>query len=318
MAVGSHSSTHEGSREAMIFLVIIASAIGLAIFAFFYLKLPPLEIFGGAIVLFLAAHFFPQYDIYAEYQRGVLFRLGRFDRVEGPGGSISFPHIDRTVVVDLRTQLLEIPEQEVITKDEIQLKLKALVFYRIRDPRKAVVAVRDYKNAIEQLVYSELRAAVSKIVLDEVIVDTEALETILYKALKERASDWGLEVQKAEIQKITLPEGFAEASLKKKEALEYKEKILTEARARQESLSIMDEVTSKLNDRTLAYLYMDTLRKVSDGKSNKILFPMELTKLASSLSNNLEFAGVKEGKFSAEDRKKIIREIAKAFEEEKK
>jgi regulator of protease activity HflC (stomatin/prohibitin superfamily) len=160
-----------------------------------------------------------------EYQRAVRFRFGKFDGVVGPGLVWSVPYVDTHIIVDMRTQTFDIKPQEVITKDNIKIKVDAIVYGRVIDPKKAIIEVKDYKQAIISLLYAEIREAIGKLELEELIGKTEELNDKLFETLNSVSKNWGVETQRVEVESIELPAGLTEAMTKRKEALEYKAKL---------------------------------------------------------------------------------------------
>jgi len=272
-------------REVVIFFTIIAGALALVYGLVFLLKLPLPFVFAVLAGIVLIAYFFPRFEAFKEYERGVVFRFGKFDRVVGPGWIPLFGHVEDAVRVDLRTQTIDIEPQEVITKDEIKIKVDAIVYMQIVNPRKVVVEVKDVKNSVKQVIYANIREAVSKMTVTEVLTKTDEINAQLKEVLEQVAHDWGVQVTRVEIQRVELPQLLVEANQKRKAAEEFKTRLETEARARQIALEILNEAASKLSAETMAYLYLEALKRVGEGKSTKIVVPMELTKLAQALAD---------------------------------
>ncbi len=272
-------------REVVIFFTIIAGVLALFYGLVFVLKLPLPLVFAVLAAIVFAAYFFPRFEEFKEYERGIVFRLGKFDRVVGPGWIPLFGRVEDVVRVDLRTQTIDIEPQEVITKDEIKVKVDAIVYWQVVNPRKVVIEVKDVKNAVKQVIYSNIREAVSKLSVTELLTHTDEINAQLQEVLEQVAHDWGVRVTRVEIQRVELPPLLVEANQKRKAAEEFKLKLETEARARQIALEILNEAASKLSDETMAYLYLDALKRVGEGKSTKIVVPLELTKLVQALAD---------------------------------
>jgi regulator of protease activity HflC (stomatin/prohibitin superfamily) len=220
-----------------------------------------------------------------EYERGVFFRLGKFEKVAGPGWILIFPTIDSFEIVDLRTRTIDVAPQKVVTQDNIAIEVDAIVYLRVVDPKKVVIAVKDVQGALTHLLHANIRSVIGKMTLDEVIRKTEEINAALYSTVKEVEKDWGIFTQNVEIQSIELPPGLIAAMQKRKEAGEYKAKLETEAQAREISLDIINRAASKLSDRTMTLLYVDALKIIANGKSNKIIFPLELSRMAAHLAD---------------------------------
>ncbi|MCX6767382.1 MAG: SPFH domain-containing protein [Candidatus Micrarchaeota archaeon] len=274
------------NRQVVVFTGIIAAILLIAYFGLFTLKNPVLL---AILVLAVAAGaaLFPKYIELKEYERAVVFRFGRFSRVAGPGILFIFPSIESHQLVDLRTQTIDTAPQNVITKDNIKVKIDSIVYLKIVDPKKVVVEVKDYKTAVVQLLLSRIREIASRMSLDELLAKTEEIDAQLHAVIRDAADEWGINALRVEVQSIELPQSLVEAMQKRKEAQELRARVETEAEARSTSIEILDRAASKMSDTTLSYLYLDALKKISEGRSNKIIFPLELSHLASLLSGRL-------------------------------
>ncbi|OIO26475.1 hypothetical protein COX85_00290 [Candidatus Micrarchaeota archaeon CG_4_10_14_0_2_um_filter_55_9] len=297
-------------RQVFVAASVLAIAAALVYGAFLLTNSVPLTILL-VVLLAAAASFSPRLVEFKEYERGVLFSFGKFKRVVGPGWVMILPAIHSYEKVDLRTQHLDIPMQDVITNDEIRLKLDAVVFLKIVDPKKAVLEIKDLQKAISQLLFSEIRNRVNKMPLEEVLESTEQINEAMRETLKKVEDSWGIKTVEVKVQDIALPEKLARAMQERKEALEYKAKLETEANARRVAINVLDEATRKMDDKTFAYMYLETLKRVADGRSSKIIFPMELSKLAESIGGKL--AGNKQVDYSA-----VVSELSKSFAHQKK
>ncbi|MGC8850732.1 MAG: SPFH domain-containing protein [Candidatus Micrarchaeia archaeon] len=307
------------NRSVIIFVAIIAAAFVLVSLFLTVGKAVPLVFwFVGLLAFVVVAVLFPKLVEFREYERGVVFRFGKVSKVVGPGLAWIFPAIESYALVDLRTQVIDMKPQEVVTKDNVRVKVDAIIYTRTTDPVKAVTKVKDYKTAMSELLRANIRAAVARLSLEEVIEKTEEINNLLFAEAKKVADEWGVSVLRVEIQSVELPPELIEAMHKRKEALEYKAKAETEALARQVSLEILDKAASKMSDKTLAYLYLDALKKISEGRSNKIIFPLELSHLASMLSGKLaeqEKKGEIEGK---PDYEQILAALQEAYTQKKR
>jgi regulator of protease activity HflC (stomatin/prohibitin superfamily) len=273
-------------KEVTVFVSVLGAVI-LAILAIIEFHIS-LEIVAVAIILLIiAVTLFPSFIEFKEYERGVVFRLGKFSRVVGPGLALIFTSFESYVLVDLRIQTIDIEPQPVITKDEIKLNIDAVIFTKVVDPEKAVIKIKDYKKAMIDYVKSEIRNVIGNMILADVLSQTEKINIMLETATKKIASDWGVSAERVEIQTIELPPELVEAMRRRKEAVEYKAKTETRAEALQLKIDIMDKAARKMSDNTLAYLYLDALKTISEGKSNKIIFPLEFSHLASMLSGKI-------------------------------
>ncbi len=281
------------NRQVVIFvsiLLILASIIYLV----FVAGLIPWSVFIPLVfVIMLLAVFFPELRQFPEYKRGVVFRLGKFYKVVGPGLALLIPRIDNIVEVDLRTQAVDIDPQNVITKDSIRIKIDAIVYLRVVDPVKSVVEVKNWQESTKAIIHAMIRDAVSKLPLEDVVTKSDEINELISLTFKKTSQEWGILTYKVEIESIDLPETLTEAMKRKKEALERKAEMQIRAETRKLELESLESVASKMSENTLTYLYLESLKNVAEGKSTKIVFPMEFSNLLRSISDKL---GKREGK----------------------
>ncbi len=275
-------------KDVVVFAAILL-IIAAALYGIINLKIIPTEQVP-LILVALAAFFvlFPRIYEFKQYERAVVLRLGKYSRIVGPGWVWIFPIFERFITVEMRVQTVDTKPQEVQTKDDVRLKVDVVSFIQITNPRKAVLEVRDLQHSIVKLMEGEIRLAVGKLDLDEVIEETEQINENLFGKLKEVEEDWGFVVLRVELETIELPPALVEARTRARAAKEYKEKVEIEASARQIALEVLDKAASKMSDKTMTYLYLDALRRISEGKSNKIIFPLELSRLATNIANAIE------------------------------
>lgn len=306
---GSHGKgqTDVPKREPVIFVLLLAAALAIPLGMIFVLNLPPaLAVLTLALVALLAV-LAPRLYEFKEYERGVVFRLGRFQYVAEPGWHILFPAFQSVEVVDMRTQTLDVEPQDVITKEDIKLRIDAIAYIRIVDAKKAVIEVKDIHHAVSHLLHGELRSQIGRLPMQDVLENMEELNAKLYLALKQVEDDWGMKAINVEMTHIEIPPGLEEAFRKKKEAEEYKEKIEIEASARREAVRILNEATQHMDEKTIAYLYLDTLKRVADGRSSKIILPVELSDLAQGITQSLK---------NRVDEKKLAQELVNAYKKD--
>ncbi|MFH1257987.1 MAG: SPFH domain-containing protein [Candidatus Micrarchaeota archaeon] len=300
-------------REIVVFLVILLLIAG-AVYVATTAKLQGDEVLGIAGIIILLLFMLPRVYEFKQYERSVVLRLGKYDRTVGPGWSLIFPAFEKFTVVDMRVQTLDTNPQEVQTKDDVKVKVDIVSFIRVTNPKKVVLEVRNLNNAIIKLLQGEIRLTMGKMDLDEVIEETEQINEYLFGKLKEVEEDWGFVVLRVELESIELPPLLVEARTKARSAKEFKEKVEIEASARQVALETIDKAASKLSDKTMTYLYLDALKKVSEGRSNKIIFPLELSRLASNIASTISPDKKEQGK-NYED---IIEKLKQAYFEKQR
>ncbi len=300
------SKKKDDKRDVFVFLVIVVFGI-LALFTLFYLNIiEELALLLG-IMFFLGLLYLkmPPFVIeIKDYERAVVFRMGKFLDIYGPGWRVLIPFIDEAVIIDTRVQTIDVPKQKVVTKDEIELTIDAIIYLKVVDVKKAVLEVRDYREAAVSATYAHLRDVIGKMTLSEVISNIDKINKLVSKGLMDLAEDWGVQIEKVEIKEVKLPEEVMDAMHKKKAAEEYKKAAEQEALANAIRIDAVREAAGKLNEPALQYLYLEALKKVAEGKSSKILFPVELSKMAERI------AGI-----TGKDYREVERDLRKQFKE---
>lgn len=226
------------------------------------------------IILFLQASI----KIINEYERAVVLRLGKFLAVKGPGIIFLIPVIDRMRKIDLRTVTLDVPPQEVITKDNVSIKVSAVVYFRVVEPEKAFLQVEDYYYATSQLAQTTLRSVCGQAELDEILSERDKLNLKLQEILDADTEPWGVKVSKVEIKEIDLPEEMKRAMAKQAEAeRERRAKIISADGEYQASKTLLEAAKIMAeNPITLQLRYLQTLTEIATEKNSTILFPLPI------------------------------------------
>jgi len=235
--------------------------------------------FGFAPLIALGLLLASAIKVVNEYERAVIFRLGRVQGdVKGPGLIIVIPIIDRMVRVDLRVLTLDVPPQDIITRDNVTLKVNAVVYFKVVDPTKSVIAVENYLYATSQLSQTTLRSVLGEVELDQLLASREVLNKKLQAILGEQTEHWGVKVQNVEVKQIDLPPEMQRAMAQQAEAeRERRAKIIAaegECQAAQK-LSEAAEQMSK-NPVTLPLRYLQTMRDVAIMEGNTLVFPFPI------------------------------------------
>ena len=229
--------------------------------------------------------------ILPEYERGVLFRLGRLAGVRGPGLVLIIPGIDRLVRVTLRTVVFEVPSQDVITKDNVTVKVSAVVYFRVMEPQKAIVEVEDYLYATSQLSQTTLRSVLGQVDLDELLSNREKINRHLQEILDRQTGPWGVKVANVEIKNIDLPQEMQRAIAKQAEAeRERRAKVIHAEGEFQASEKLFQAATILAAEPTALQLrYLQTLTEVATEKNSTIIFPVpvDLIKMFLEKQNKL-------------------------------
>ncbi len=234
----------------------------------------------GLIVVFaIALYLLSSIKILAEYERGVIFRLGRMLGTEkGPGVILVFPPIDRIVRVSLRTDTLEVPPQDIITRDNISVKVNAVIFFRVVDPKLAVVAVSNFLFATSQLAQTTLRSVLGEAELDELLSQREKMNIRLQAILDEHTAPWGIKVSMVEVKQVDLPEQMIRALAKQAEAERDRRAKIIHAEGEYmaaEKLAMAAEVIQK-QPAALQLRYLQTLVEIGVEKNTTIIFPLPI------------------------------------------
>lgn len=232
-----------------------------------------------AIILFLLLNWI---KVLKEYERGVIFRLGRvLDKPKGPGLIFVLYPIDRMVKVSLRLIVLDVPPQDVITKDNVSVKVNAVVYCRVLDPKKAVIEVQDYIYATSQLSQTTLRSVLGQVELDELLSERDKLNQKLQEIIDEHTDPWGIKVSMVEIKYVDLPQEMQRAMAKQAEAeRERRAKVIHadgEFQASEKLLMAANKISQ--NPTTIHLRYLQTLMDISADNTSTIIFPLPIEML---------------------------------------
>jgi regulator of protease activity HflC (stomatin/prohibitin superfamily) len=216
------------------------------------------------------------FRILREYDRGIVFMLGRFWKVKGPGLILVIPGIQQIVRVDLRTVVFDVPSQDVISRDNVSVKVNAVVYFRVVDPAKAILQVEDYLNATSQIAQTTLRAVLGKHELDEMLAERETLNVDIQQALDAQTDAWGIKVSNVEIKHVDIDESMVRAIAKQAEAeRERRAKVIHaegELQASEKLLSAAAVLSQ--NPQAMQLRYLQTLANIATDKTNTIVFPV--------------------------------------------
>lgn len=226
--------------------------------------------------------------ILREYERGVIFRLGRLIAVKGPGLIFLIPVIDRMVKVSLRTVVMDVPTQDVITKDNVSIKVNAVVYFRVMQPDKAIVEVENYLFATSQLSQTTLRSILGQSELDELLSQREKINRELAKIIDNQTEPWGIKVSNVEVKHIDLPQEMQRAMAKQAEAeRERRAKVIHAEGEFQASQRLSDAAQIiSLNPTALQLRFLQTLTEVASEQSSTIIFPVPLDMISAFLDKN--------------------------------
>ena len=241
-------------------------------------------IIGIIVIIFLAS--IKQIN---EYERGIKFKLGKFSKIMNPGWNLVLPIFESYKKVDIRTKAVDVPEQDAITKDNVSIRINAVIYYKIFDASKSILEVENFYYAVSQLAQTTMRNIVGSVTLDELLSERETISTKICEVIDEATDPWGIKVENVELQDVSLPEEMKRVIAKVAEAEREKAAVITKAAGEVEASSnlakaaeVMNKTPGALHLRTLA-----TLNDLSSDQSNTVIFalPVEVLRAFESASN---------------------------------
>ena len=231
------------------------------------------------VLAILAFYLLSSIKVLNEYERAVVFRLGKLlDQPKGPGVVLVFAPIDRMVRVSLRTIVMDVPPQDVITRDNVSVKVNAVVYFRVMDPRRAIVEVESYHYATSQLAQTTLRSVLGQVDLDDLLSERERLNQQLQQILDQHTDPWGIKVSSVEVKHVDLPPDMQRAMAKQAEAeREKRAKIIHAAGELEasEKLAAAAKVMA-VEPMTITLRYLQTLTEIASEKNSTIIFPLPI------------------------------------------
>jgi len=237
----------------------------------------PLSFYTFIVILFLVLYFLSSaIKILKEYERGVVFRLGRLIPVKGPGLVIIWPIIDRLVKVSLRTVTMDVPPQDVITKDNVTVKVNAVVYFRVVDPSRAITEVEDYYYATSQIAQTTLRSILGQSQLDDLLTKRDELNAELQRVIDFQTEPWGIKVTAVEVKNVDLPTEMLRAIARQAEAeRERRAKVIHAEGEFQAAQKLADAAKIIASEPTALQLrFLQTLLEISSEKNSTIIFPV--------------------------------------------
>jgi len=231
-----------------------------------------------AVVIFVVMFFASAIRILREYERGVIFLLGRFWKVKGPGFIIVIPFIQQMVRVDLRTIVMDVPSQDVISRDNVSVHVNAVVYFRVLDPEKAIIQVENFYEATSQLAQTTLRSVLGQHELDEMLAERERLNADIQGVLDQQTDAWGIKVNNVEIKHVDLDESMIRAIAKQAEAERTRRAKVIHAEGEMQAAEHLMQAAKKLSEQSgaLQLRYLQTLTEIAGERSNTIVFPLPM------------------------------------------
>ena len=241
--------------------------------------------FGLGVIILLVALLAASLRILREYERGVVFQLGRFWRVKGPGLIFLIPVVQQMVRVDLRTVVFDVPPQDVITRDNVSVKVNAVVYFRVVDPQKAIIQVVDFLGATSQLAQTTLRAVLGKHELDALLAEREKLNLDIQKVLDTQTDAWGIKVSNVEIKHVDLNESMVRAIARQAEAERERRAKVIHAEGEEQASEKLLQAARVLAQQpeAMQLRYLQTLSNIAGDKASTIVFPVPMDLIAPML-----------------------------------
>ena len=220
--------------------------------------------------------------ILREYERAVVFFLGRFQRVFGPGLIFIIPGIQQFVRVDLRTVVFDVPPQDIITRDNVSVKVNAVVYFRVMDPRRAIVEVESYHYATSQLSQTTLRSVLGQVELDDLLAERERLNQELQRILDQHTDPWGIKVSAVEVKHVDLPPDMQRAMARQAEAEREKRAKIIHADGELQASEKLSQAAAVIATEpiTITLRYLQTLTEIATEKNSTIIFPLPIELLS--------------------------------------
>lgn len=239
------------------------------------------------LLIFAALILFSTFKILNEYERGVIFRLGKFSGIRGPGLIILVPGLEKMVKVDLRVVTMDVPSQDIISKDNVTLKVNGVVYFKVSNPERAIISVENYYHATAQIAQTTLRSVVGQYELDEILAHRDVINAKLQSILDELTEPWGIKVSNVEVKAIDLPVEMQRAMAKQAEAEREKRAKIISAQGEFEAAQKLSEAAKVLGEQedAITLRFLETMREVAGANnSSTTFFPIPVDFLSKFLT----------------------------------
>ncbi len=235
-----------------------------------------MDIFVAVLIVIIGALLFSAFKVLREYERGVIFMLGRFYRVKGPGLIILIPIVQQMVRVDLRTLVLDVPSQDLITRDNVSVKVNAVIYFRVVDPQQAIINVENYMEATGQMAQTTLRSVLGQHELDELLAERDRLNNDIQRILDAATDVWGVKVANVEIKHVDIDESMIRAIARQAEAERERRAKIIHADGEYQAATKLVEAAEMLarEPQSMQLRYLQTLTEVAGDRSSTIVFPV--------------------------------------------
>lgn len=266
-------------------LVILALVIGMIFLFLNYVWTFYAFIFIIALVI-IYVFFLKKYD---EFERGIIFRMGKFNRVVGPGWVFVIPFFEKEYArIDARTQMLEIEIDDSFTRDDLRLDIDGIFYYKINNPEKAVLKINDYKKGIRNLMIGEVRNTIGNMNMREVFANINHLNEILAEKIRHNTWNWGVRIPMIQLKSVSPPLEIAEAMQSKEIAAQQLQAQRFKAEARKVVINAIGKAAEDLSDRAIMYVYIKALEEMGKGEGTKVLFPAQFMNIVQNVGQKLQ------------------------------
>lgn len=245
-------------------------------------------ILAAIVVVFILLVLFSAIKVVQEYERGVVFRLGRLVGARGPGLILLIPFLERMQKIDLRTVTMDIPAQEVITRDNVTVRVNAVAYFRVLDPNSAVVNVADYIRATSQIAQTTLRSVLGQSSLDDLLSQRDQINQTLQQIIDEQTEPWGVKVSVVEVKDVELPQSMQRAMARQAEAEREKRAKIIHAEGEYQAAEQLADAAEIINQNpvTIQLRYLQTLTEIGAEKNTTIAFPVPVDMLSAIMGGN--------------------------------
>lgn len=246
------------------------------------------QYFWIALAILVVGFVVSMFRILREYERGVIFMLGRYHKVKGPGLILVIPVIQQMVKVDLRVRVLDVPSQDVISRDNVSVKVNAVLYFRVVDPERAVINVEDFYDATSQLSQTTLRSVLGKHELDEMLASRDELNHDIQEILDEQTDPWGIKVTNVEIKHVDLDEDMVRVIARQAEAERVRRAKVIHANGEKEASEVLLDAARTLSSQpqALQLRYLQTLTEVANDRTTTVVFPLPMDMIDSFLKKD--------------------------------
>jgi regulator of protease activity HflC (stomatin/prohibitin superfamily) len=240
-----------------------------------------MELFTTVIIVIIAGLLMSAFRVLREYERGVVFMLGRFYKVKGPGLIIIIPIVQQMVRVDLRIFVLDVPSQDLITRDNVSVKVNAVIYFRVVDPQRAIINVENFMEATGQLAQTTLRSVLGQHELDELLADRDKLNADIQEILDKQTDQWGIKLSNVEIKHVDIDESMIRAIARQAEAERERRAKVIHADGEQQAAARLVEAAQLLSQQgeAIQLRYLQTLTQIAGDKTSTIVFPLPMSML---------------------------------------